>query len=338
MPHRLLQAILPRELSAGQREELDELHALTYWQTPTLDDHVLLNMVVDAGGAEPVIEWLKQRFGHDERFRVSLLPLVATHPLPDAGGKDEERNGEEEEEEPRRPQRISRDELMSDILDATRVNRVFLMMSFISAMVAAGGVLRDNTAIVIGAMVIAPLLGPNVALCLATTLADLDLARTALKANLLGVAVALIPSLLLGLVLKVDASTPEIASRTNVGIGDLAIAIASGGAGVLAFTTGVSSALIGVMVAVALMPPLVTFGLLAGSGQFDLAGRALLLLAANIICINLTGILAFFLQGVRPTNWWEARRAARATRISILIWIVLLIVLVGLIAHVGVGA
>lgn len=294
-------------------------------------------MIVDAGEAEPIGDWLKQRFGHDPRFRMSLLPLVATHPPPE----NEERNdapgeGEEGARLRKVPHRISRDELMSDIQDATRVTPVFVMMSFISAMVAAGGVLRDNTAIVIGAMVIAPLLGPNVALCLATTLADLKLALTAIKANLLGVAVALIPSLLLGFVLDVDAATGEIASRTDVGIGDLAIAIASGAAGVLAFTTGVSSALIGVMVAVALMPPLVTFGLLAGSGQFDLAGKSLMLLGANLICINLTGILTFALQGIRPANWWEKQQAARATKTSILLWVILLLLLVGLISYLGV--
>jgi uncharacterized membrane protein len=104
----------------------------------------------------------------------------------------------------------------------------------------------------------------------------------------------------------------------------VAIATASGVAGVISFTTGVSAALIGVMVAVALMPPLVTFGLLMGAGEFRLAAGALLLLSANLICVNLAGIVTFMAQGVRPANWWEARRASRATMISLMLWLLLL--------------
>ncbi len=334
MPHRLLQAVLPEPLSPQALEELAEKQVLSHWQSPTLEGHVIFNAVVEAGGAEALSDWLKQRYSHDETFRENLFPLEATIPLPEVKPPETPVGTESEEEAeplPPVPLRISRDELMADLKDSTQVTRVYLMLAFISAIVAAGGVLKDNAAIVIGAMVIAPLLGPNVALCLATTLADIDLARTALKANVLGVTVALIPSILLGLVVDVSLDSSEIASRTQVGLADLAIAIASGAAGVLAFTTGLSSALIGVMVSVALMPPLVTFGLLIGSGQLGPAAGALLLLASNIICVNLTGILMFYLQGVRPQNWWDAKRAAQATRISVVLWLCLLGILIGVI-------
>ncbi|GEM_PF-860880 len=78
-----------------------------------------------------------------------------------------------------------------------------------------------------------------------------------------------------------------------MGLDDIAIALASGSAGVLAFTTRASSILIGVMVAVALLPPLVAFGLLLGAGHELLAFGALLLLFVNIICINLAGVVTF---------------------------------------------
>jgi hypothetical protein len=97
-----------------------------------------------------------------------------------------------------------------------------------------------------------------------------------------------------------------------VGLGDIAVALASGCAGALAFTTGVSATLIGVMVAVALLPPLVTFGLLLGGGNLDLATGALSLFLMNLICVNLAGVATFLVQGIRPASWWEKDQAGNA--------------------------
>ena len=74
------------------------------------------------------------------------------------------------------------------------------------------------------------------------------------------------------------------------------------------------------MVAVALMPPLVVCGMLIGAKKFSLALGALLLVATNVICVNLTGVLTFLFQGIRPKTWWETGRAKTATRIAILLW------------------
>lgn len=204
-------------------------------------------------------------------------------------------------------------------------------MVLLSAIVATIGVLRDNLAVVIGAMVIAPLLGPNVALSLATTLGDGDLASTALKANAVGIALALALSFGVGLILDVDPTIHEIASRTKVGLSDIVLALAAGGAGSLAFTSGVPSALVGVMVAVALLPPLVTLGLLLGSNFLRPAGGALLLFLTNFIAINLSGVICFLLQGVSPQNWWDADKAKRAVRKAIILWFALLFTLVAII-------
>jgi uncharacterized membrane protein len=100
---------------------------------------------------------------------------------------------------------------------------------------------------------------------------------------------------------------------------------------VLAFTTGAPSALIGVMVAVALLPPFAVFGLLLAAGEFDAASGAFLLVATNVICVNLAGTLTFLVQGLRPQSWWEAKRAKTATRIAIATWVILLMILAALI-------
>ena len=137
--------------------------------------------------------------------------------------------------------------------------------------------------------------------------------------------------MLIGLAFHIDPNNASIESRTHVSSGDVILALAAGCAGVLAFTTGASSALIGVMVAVALLPPFTAFGLLLAAGDLPRAGGALLLVATNVICINLSGVLTFAAQGLRPRTWWEADRAKKATRIAVLTWTLLLVALLGLI-------
>ena len=131
----------------------------------------------------------------------------------------------------------------------------------------------------------------------------------------------------MGYFFKTDPTIPEIATRTRANLSDIILALASGCAGVLAFTTGLSSAVIGVMVAVELLPPLTVCGLLLGTGQIKEAIGALLLFITNIICINLAGVITFLFQGVSPRVWWEADKAKKATRKALVLWTIILIVL-----------
>lgn len=196
------------------------------------------------------------------------------------------------------PLRVSREELYTKIQDGAKITSVYIAMVILSAIVASIGLLNDNVAVVIGAMVIAPLLGPNVALSLATTLGDWELGKNALKVNILGMLIALVFAVVIGLIVHVDVSSTELISRSHVAISDIILALASGFAAALAFTSGVSAALIGVMVAVALLPPLVTFGIFLGAGNFTYAVGALLLLFTNLISLNLAGVLTFIVQGI----------------------------------------
>lgn len=111
-----------------------------------------------------------------------------------------------------------------------------------------------------------------------------------------------------------------------VNLEHIVIALAAGSAGVLAFTRGVPATIVGVMVAVALLPPLVDVGLLLGAGYMQLAVGAAILTVTNLICINLAGVLTFLVQGVRPRSWWEEKKAKKATRIAIAVWLALLVI------------
>ena len=243
---------------------------------------------------------------------------------------------EENQKSEREAKRIYREELYEDINSVSSVGRTFILLVILSAFVAAIGLLRANVAIIIGAMVIAPLLGPNMGMALAATLGDSALAKRSLKAIFTGIAFAAAIALALGWFATVDVTNPEIASRLQVSYADFVLALASGAAGALSFTSGVPGSLIGVMVAVALLPPLMVFGLLIGDGQFQVSLNALLLLMTNVVCVNISGVAMFLFQGVRPNRWWEAKKAKKQTRIAIMAWMALLAML-SILIHLGFG-
>jgi len=107
----------------------------------------------------------------------------------------------------------------------------------------------------------------------------------------------------------------------------IALALASGAAAALSLSTGLSSILVGVMVAVALLPPAATLGLMLGQGHTQLAIGAGLLLAVNVVCVNLASKLVFIAKGINPRTWLEKEKAKRAMVVYVLGWITTLIVL-----------
>lgn len=322
--------IHPGDQEPVRQALLDEYQPHALWSQTIPDDRVLLWIVVDEGQTEALLDRLESRFGAREGFRAVVLPVEAALPRPEEPATPSGARHLSGTAPANHTGRISREELYDDIAGAAHLTPVFIAMTLLSAVVAMFGLLNNNAAVILGAMVIAPLLGPNLALSLATTLGDLDLARKAVKANLVGTGLPFLLAAISGTVLPVNPQVDEIALRTFLEPSALVVALASGAAGALAYTTGVATALIGVMVAVALLPPLVVCGLLIGAGYWDPAFGAFQLFASNLICVNLAGVLTFLAQGVRPRRWWEVQRAQRATRIALSLWslsFVLLIVI-----------
>lgn len=324
MPLRLIEFTAPADAVDSLHDLQHSLDVLDRWEVPLTESMVLVRLLVDTKRAEGMLDDLQTQFGRVEGFRIVMLPVEATVPRPE---QPEPADIQAEKS----PDRISREEIYHDIVDSAEVSRIFVIQVILATVVAAVGLVRNDTAVLIGAMVIAPLLGPNMSLCLATTLGDLDLIRKSLKTNFVGLAVALCASMSIGFLLPISPEIEAITSRTHVSTGDIILALASGCAGVLAFTSGAPSALIGVMVAVALLPPFTVFGLLLATGEYAAASGALMLVSTNVICVNLSGVLTFFAQGLRPRTWWETERATKATRIAVVVWTTLLLVLLGLI-------
>lgn len=327
MPLRLMEVTVPESADLDVADFLEEYEPTGVWRSTGQDGKVLVHMVIPAEKAEPVMDELEKRYSGDPHFQLVLLPVEAVLPRrkePEA----EEGAGTEADKTKESPcygwRRVSREELYTDVLDSIKITRPFIVLVLLSSIVAAVGLIRDNTAVIIGAMVIAPLLGPNVALALGATLADPELIGKSLRTVSVGVAMAVAVAFLIGRVFEFDVYVNAVIIRTNVGFSDIALALAAGVAGTFAFTSGLVRAVIGVMVAVALLPPLVAFGLLLGAGNYSLASGAILLTGVNLICINIAGVGAFLMEGVRPRSWWEAKRAARSTRIAAVVWTALL--------------
>ena len=247
--------------------------------------------------------------------RVVVIPIEATLPR---------------EEEPDEKTKIisttetTREELYNSIGKNARLNRTYLLLIFLSTVVVAIGLLKDNVAVVIGAMVIAPLLGPNLAMALGTALGDTDLMWKAFKTGLAGMSLALGLSILIGIFWPLNVESRELLARTYVGLDSAVLAMASGAAAVISLTSGIPSILVGVMVAVALLPPAATMGLMLGAGQTDLAYGAAFLLAVNIVAINLSAKLGFLIQGIKPRTWLEKKKAKQSMQSYIIIWVLTL--------------
>jgi len=326
MALRLVEITIPNDKQEPVKELIEAENPAGMWSDRLSEHKTQMKVLFQANKTEALLDKLERALTGDD-YRIILLPVEAT--LPRIKIEDEEKEKKEEKESEKKSHlRVSREELYTEIKESASLNSVFVAMVVLSTIVASIGLLKDNVAVIIGAMVIAPLLGPNVGLALATTLGDFQLAKHSLKTNIVGIAIAFLLSFATGYFLRIKTLNPELLARTSADLSDIALAIATGIAGALAFTSGLSATLIGVMVAVALLPPLASVGILAGSGFYKEALGALILLGINLISINLSGVATFYIQGVQPRRWFEARKAKKATLWALFIWTILIAVLV----------
>lgn len=189
----------------------------------------------------------------------------------------------------------------------------FFTLMVISTGVAALGLAAGSAAVVIGAMLIAPLMTPIMAFAAATIQAwpKRQLESLAIVAS--GAVVAIAISWLVAVALPSvhpDTILPgEIIARSRPSLFDLGIALLAGGAGAyVTVRSEASSALPGVGISVALVPPLATVGITLGIGRSDLAGGAGLLFLTNFAAITLAGGLVFAIAGFVPPREHLAER------------------------------
>ncbi|MCP4165321.1 MAG: DUF389 domain-containing protein [Chloroflexi bacterium] len=184
---------------------------------------------------------------------------------------------------------------------SARADTDFYTMTALSTAIAALGLMLDSPAVVIGAMLVAPLMSAIVALGLAVVQGDAKLLGLAVKTTARGVVVSVGIALLMGLLIPGSTITAEMHSRATPSLLDLAVALASGAAGAYALCRkDVSTSLPGVAIAVALVPPLATVGLALSAGAWSIAAGAGLLFLTNLVAIAAMGGFVFLLLGFQP--------------------------------------
>ena len=201
--------------------------------------------------------------------------------------------------------------------ERTRLARFLALMAFASVL-AALGVIVDSTAIVIGAMLVAPLMTPlmgaSLSLAVGWPRRATRAALVALVGALLSVGIGMVVGAMIPLPLGL-ASNPQVVSRTAPSLIDLIVALAAGGAGAFALARrDVADALPGVAIAIALVPPLTVVGIALQAGAFTLAAGATLLFATNVTSILIAGAVVFVLTGVVPARRLSEPSARRTVR------------------------
>lgn len=275
-----------------------------FWTSSKSDKQIAIKMLVEKGKSQKVLDMLQSAMEGKTNFRVIAYPLEVALPYESSA-----------------PATVSREALLSQLSAQAKLDGHFMMLVFLSTIVAAIGLIENNIAVIIGAMVIAPLLGPNLSLSLATTLGKMDTMLESIKTLLAGISFALVISYLLGIFYPNIELGSELLARTYVGMDGLALALASGAAAALSITTGVSSVLVGVMVAVALLPPTVALGICLGLEAFTEAKGAALLLIANIASVNLTAQISMRFKGIKPREEANQKTALLIFCSGLIIWI-----------------
>ena len=328
---RLLQITIP----AGKRETLlstldDEgIDYVVSNETSGREFDAIAHIPLPTNAVEPVLEQLRE-VGLDEDAYVVVLDantVVSRRFI-----KLQEKYDEN---------RIARDELIAAARDLVPSAKTYVLMTIVSALIATAGLLLDSPAVVVGSMVIAPLVGPAMSASIGTVVSEQRMFVRGIYLQVMGLLLAIIAAFAFAFVVRnvnlippiTDITTvAEIRERIAPDFLSLVIAIGAGVAGIVSLTTGVSTALVGVMIAVALIPPAATVGIgLAWGAPLVTLGSGVLLLV-NVLSINLAAMVVLWYSGYRPQHWFKtghARQAMLKRAATLLVAIVVLSAFLG---------
>ncbi len=188
----------------------------------------------------------------------------------------------------RMAQDVDHSAVLANVTDGGGLTPRFAFMAVMSCGIAILGLLQSSAAVVIGAMLISPLMGPIVQLGFSLCVVDFRMMGRSLLALLGGIGLALATAMLIVWLSPLREATGEILARTHPNLFDLLVALLSGLAGGYAVITRKGEAIVGVAIATALMPPLavVAFGL--ATGDMAIAGGAFFLFMTNLLAIALS--------------------------------------------------
>ncbi len=203
-------------------------------------------------------------------------------------------------------------EIYKDVSEGRQFDALYFSMLVFGCLIALLGLLLNSPAVIIGAMLISPLMGPLLSCGLALTLADGLLAKKAGRNLGLSVAETIFIAAVAAWLSPLKDLTPEILARTNPNLMDLLIAFFSGAAGTLALCSRRAAFTIvpGVAIATAVMPPLATVGYGISTRQWPVASGAFMLFFTNLAAIMVSADIVFLLVGVRHIPAWRQREGS----------------------------
>lgn len=200
-------------------------------------------------------------------------------------------------------EREDRISLVERVQNASQWNVDFIALICLSTAIATLGLMQNSTAVVIGAMLVAPLMTPLIGCGLAVVQGNGFLMRSASKSVLLGFLVALLLAMLMGMIVPHAGLTTEMLSRGKPNALDLAVALISGIAAAYATARpNLLGALPGVAIAAALVPPIATSGVALAHGDYTTSAGAAMLFFTNIIAIVLGAAAALFAVGMQAQH------------------------------------
>ncbi len=199
-------------------------------------------------------------------------------------------------------------QLQDELLEESTIDLSYLILVFGSCAIATFGLLSNSTAVIIGAMIIAPLMLPIRGLAFGALEGDVLLFRQSFVSVAVGTSLAVVMAWSIGSLVSLPDFGSEILSRSRPTLLDLGIAVAAGGiSGYAKVQPKISGSLAGTAIAVALMPPLCVIGLGLSRGNMSLSQGATLLYLTNLLGITLSCMLTFLLTGCIPLQ--RAKRA-----------------------------
>lgn len=192
------------------------------------------------------------------------------------------------------------EDVLQEVTEMGRTTTNYLMLIMLSAALATFGLLQNSAAVIIGAMLVAPLMSPLMGFGVGMAKAQLDLMQRAFITLNKGVLLALLTSALLGYIVPLKEPTAEMLARGEPNLLDMGVAFAAGIAAAFAIARkDIPAAIAGVAIAAALMPPVCTVGLALAFGEGDLLIGSSVLVILNLLGISLAAFLTFTWMGMR---------------------------------------
>lgn len=188
-----------------------------------------------------------------------------------------------------------------DVLEALKKSSYpsvdFYILMSISVIIASLGLLLNSVAIIIGAMIIAPLMDPLLGVSFSSLTRNFHFKFQSLLTIISGILLGLVISFVIGSLFSFIGKTPEIIARTQPTTLDLFVALASGFIGGYAkVRKTVGGTIYGVAIAISLVPPLAVVGIGIAYQDPAIYGGAFLLFITNVVSVILSGIFAFMLM------------------------------------------